>query len=256
MARIVRRFLLLGIMLSLAGCFRQAEETFEQVPADTATPGTGATLPPFNSTVLPTNTIPVLVTVLPSDTPDSIPTQPIFAVITPTNTPGQTFITPGSPSDSLIVVSPTPTQGTPATSTPGGLITPTDFFNPDESGVNSACEYEVKGGDTLFRIAVNNDTTVAAIKAANDMTSDAIFPGDILIIPGCGQTTAEATNVPGAGPTALPDGWQIHTVASGEVLGVIAERYGVPQSEIIAANELANPNSLSVGQELVIPAPQ
>ncbi len=258
MASIVRRIVLLGLMLSLAGCFRQAEETFEAVSpeASTADGSAFSTLPPFNSSVVPTSTIPVLVTVAPTNTLDSVATQPIIVVITPTETPGQTFITPGSPLSTLIVVSATPTLGTPGSPTPGGLITPTDFFNPDETGTNSACEYEVKGGDTLFRIAVNNDTTVDAIKTANDMTGDAIFPGDILIIPGCGDATVEATSEPGVGPTALPDGWQVHTVSTGEVLGAIAERYGVRQSAIIEANNLSNPNALSVGQELIIPAPE
>jgi membrane-bound lytic murein transglycosylase D len=44
-----------------------------------------------------------------------------------------------------------------------------------------------------------------------------------------------------------------HTVASGEALGVIAERYGVSLQSIVEFNKLPNANRIRVGMELVIP---
>jgi len=44
-----------------------------------------------------------------------------------------------------------------------------------------------------------------------------------------------------------------HTVAAGETLYSIARRYGVPADAIAAANGLANPNQLFVGQVLYLP---
>ncbi|MBD3348724.1 MAG: LysM peptidoglycan-binding domain-containing protein [Candidatus Eisenbacteria bacterium] len=44
-----------------------------------------------------------------------------------------------------------------------------------------------------------------------------------------------------------------HTVERGETLASIAADYGVTVSEIAAANDIDNPNLISVGQELVIP---
>lgn len=76
------------------------------------------------------------------------------------------------------------------------------------------------------------------------------------------QPTPEPTAVPGTEATAVPtqppttDGGQtVHVVASGDTLFSISQRYGVSQEAIIAANGLTNPNSLVVGQQLVIPAP-
>ncbi len=47
----------------------------------------------------------------------------------------------------------------------------------------------------------------------------------------------------------------IHVVQAGETLTLIARRYGVTVGEIVAANGLADPNCIEVGQRLVIPAP-
>jgi LasA protease len=48
---------------------------------------------------------------------------------------------------------------------------------------------------------------------------------------------------------------QEYTVKSGDTLGQISQRYGVSLEALIAANNLANPNLLEVGQVLIIPAP-
>ncbi|KXK50889.1 MAG: LysM peptidoglycan-binding domain-containing protein [Chloroflexi bacterium] len=238
----------------LSGCFRQADETFDEVTLAPATSsGQGITSVPVTSVLGPTHTVPLLITVAVTDTPGSLATegtseQPL------TVTPERTFITPGSPLGTFTVPTITPTPGLTLTITPGGLITPTDFFDADAAGVNSACEYEVRGGDTLYSIALRNNTTIAVIREANDLANDTIFPGDILIIPGCNDTAgADGTDSPDA--TEVPEGFIVHIVQSGEVLGAIAERYGVGQSLIIEANNLTNPNALSVGQHLLIPSP-
>ena len=44
-----------------------------------------------------------------------------------------------------------------------------------------------------------------------------------------------------------------HTVKRGETLANIAAQYGITVQEIAAANEITNPNIISVGQELFIP---
>lgn len=55
------------------------------------------------------------------------------------------------------------------------------------------------------------------------------------------------------GSTATSGGQTVHRVQPGETLYFIAVRYGVTVSAIVEANELANPNRLSIGQELIIP---
>jgi LysM repeat protein len=256
MVRILRLLTIIGLAALLTGCFRQAEESFESVTLDTpATEGGPTSLPVV--TAQATTTQPLLVTVASTNTPDARTEVPPTD-IPMTDTPAQVFITPGAPQNTMVAITNTPTLGTPMSPTPGGLITPTDFFNAETAG-DTACEYEVKSGDTLFRIALSNDTTVDAIREASDMDGDTIFPGDILIIPNCGEDEDEdevTEESPDGNATPLPDGWQMHTVVSGETLGLLAQRYGVGQSRIVEVNQLTNPDSLSIGQTLVIPAPE
>jgi LasA protease len=54
-------------------------------------------------------------------------------------------------------------------------------------------------------------------------------------------------------PTPPP---QVYIVQSGDTLGGIAARFGCQVDAIIRANKIANPNVLSVGQQLEIPSPQ
>lgn len=256
MARIVRLFALIALAAALSGCFRQAEDSFEDVTLESPpqVDGGPTSLPVVTAAV--TNTPPLIVSVAATNTADARTALPL--TVAPSETATQNFITPGSPLSTLSVMTATPTLGTPPSVTPGGLITPTDAFNIEVAGAD-ICEYVVKSGDSLFRIAINNETTVDEIRRVNELPNDTIFPGDVLIIPDCGEddTAAAATEEsPETGATALPDGWQTHTVAAGETLGLIAQRYGIGQSRIVAANELTNPDSLSVGQQLVIPAPE
>ena len=64
------------------------------------------------------------------------------------------------------------------------------------------------------------------------------------------QPTPTPTPRPRATPTPTP---VIYTVQSGDVLSAIADRFGVSVDEIVAANDIANPDVVAVGQELVIP---
>ena len=47
----------------------------------------------------------------------------------------------------------------------------------------------------------------------------------------------------------------IYVVQEGDILSTIADRHGVTVDAILAANELADPDFLSIGQVLQIPAP-
>jgi LysM repeat protein len=80
-----------------------------------------------------------------------------------------------------------------------------------------------------------------------------------------------STAVAAAGPTAAPaeaeteadttpqeeveeaDGPQVHIVQAGDTLGKISTLYDVPVEAIAEANEIINVNSISVGQQLIIP---
>jgi hypothetical protein len=54
----------------------------------------------------------------------------------------------------------------------------------------------------------------------------------------------------------LPEGYQVHVVASGDTLWGISETYGTTVDAIVSANNLANPEDLQLDQELIIPPPE
>ncbi|HMT21268.1 MAG TPA: LysM domain-containing protein [Promineifilum sp.] len=70
---------------------------------------------------------------------------------------------------------------------------------------------------------------------------------------------AEPTPPPAVDPTAppaqetSPTGEVIHTVQAGENLFRIGLRYGFTAAELAAYNGIANPNVISVGQQIRIP---
>lgn len=60
---------------------------------------------------------------------------------------------------------------------------------------------------------------------------------------------------PAAGGETSTGGGQSHTIQSGDTLYALALQYGVSIEDIVAANNLASPDDLDIGQVLVIPAP-
>jgi LysM repeat protein len=149
-----------------------------------------------------------------------------------------------------------------AESTPSGLITPTDFFDPNDE----ACFYTVESGDNLYRIALANGFSEAEMREANPELAGAnpiLQPGQQLRLPGCGvRTSDDEEDEPEIEPTAveaddepddLPAGGEVYVVTFGDTLTTIANRFGVSVQQIIAANDLDNPDRLQVGQELIIP---
>jgi LysM repeat protein len=69
------------------------------------------------------------------------------------------------------------------------------------------------------------------------------------------QVTEEPTSTPTPSPVAspTPSGPFIYTVQEGDTLTAIAQTYGVSVEDIVAANNLADPNALQIGQTLIIP---
>jgi LysM repeat protein len=66
---------------------------------------------------------------------------------------------------------------------------------PTATSANGQDTYKVKSGDTLSSIAANHKTTVKALRAENNLTTDRITVGQILKLPKSTITTA-ATNAP------------------------------------------------------------
>jgi LysM repeat protein len=107
--------------------------------------------------------------------------------------------------------------------------------------------YTVQSGDTLFGIATRFGVSLSALASANGITNlNLIFVGEPLTIPGSGG----GSNPPPPPPTGSGTSY---VVQRGDTLSAIAVRFGVSLADLIAANGLANPNLLFVGQVLTIP---
>lgn len=97
--------------------------------------------------------------------------------------------------------------------------------------------YTVKKGDSLWLIANKNGVSVDDIKNANNLTSNTLQIGQILIIPDKKTSTKEITYV----------------VKKGDSLWLIANKYDTTVEKIKNANNLIN-NTLQIGQILTIPS--
>lgn len=111
------------------------------------------------------------------------------------------------------------------------------YIGPDGSLQNT---YTVQAGDTLYSIARRFNLSVNELKALNNLTSNNLSIGQVLII-------SEEVNIPPDSGNAI-----IYTVQSGDTLYGIANRYGVSVADIIDLNNLGT-TVLTVGQKLLIP---
>ena len=125
-------------------------------------------------------------------------------------------------------------------------------------GSTAGATYVVKSGDTLSSIARRVGTTSAALRHANNLTSDYVRVGQELRLPTEGSAAAmtpaaaEPAAAPAA-PTKKADGSVVHVVKAGETLGAIARKYQVKVSDLAIANNIADPKKIRPGQELVVP---
>ncbi len=102
---------------------------------------------------------------------------------------------------------------------------------PDTGPETGAIEYIVRAGDTLWLLSQRFNTTVTAIKALNNLTSDTLMIGQVLIIPTSGATT--------------------YTVRSGDTLWLLAQKFNTTVNAIKALNNLTS-DVLMIGQVLII----
>lgn len=107
-----------------------------------------------------------------------------------------------------------------------------------QHGSAAPSTYTVKRGDALSTLAERFGVSMAALKFANDLESNEIQIGQVLMIPG--------------NATAGIDRFREHTIARGETLSQIAESYAVPMARLRETNQL-NGDTIRVGQVLKIP---
>ena len=113
----------------------------------------------------------------------------------------------------------------------------------------AAGTYIVKSGDSLSRIARNNQVSLSSLMEVNGMNSRSIIrPGQTLILPGASSIAVPSTTK----PTVVPPGATTHVVKKGENLTRIAGIYGVSIAQIMSWNGLTDAGKIRVGQSLVV----
>ncbi|MHB1133008.1 MAG: LysM peptidoglycan-binding domain-containing M23 family metallopeptidase [Chloroflexota bacterium] len=110
-------------------------------------------------------------------------------------------------------------------------------------GVAAAETHVVKSGDTLYGIGMKYGVEPDEIATANGLSD----PSRLRV----GQQLEIPTGTGAGAPQA--SGEQTYTVASGDTLGAIADRFGISEQSLAAANGITNPNRIQVGQTLAIP---
>ncbi len=107
---------------------------------------------------------------------------------------------------------------------------------------NENIYYTVKPGDTLCGIAQKYAVSVEGIVAVNYLTNKNVLSvGQKLQIPAIGGNNIKTNVIE-------------YTVAKGDTLSSIAQKFNIRMYDIMGLNELQNVNRLSVGQKLNIPA--
>lgn len=165
--------------------------------------------------------------------------------------PGQVICVPalmGGAQEGLEFAEPSPAYPTPATE--GGFGSEdTAAAAPQQLCPAGFTTYTVVAGDTLFFLARRFGTTVDVLLRANPQITDPnrLSIGQVICVP-----SGAPTPPPGV---TCPAGFTTHTVVAGETLFMIARRFGITVSELLAANpQITDPNNLMVGQVICVPS--
>lgn len=141
----------------------------------------------------------------------------------------------------------------------GPVREPVEEFVPDYAQVESAQTenqtvtstptdliHVVEVGDTLTNIAQRYNVEPANLAAYNQILDhNHVVIGQKLRIPPAGVTITAPAVVAG-----LPGADGYHVVRQGEALGAIAQRYSLTLEELMALNEIDNPNLVRMGTML------
>lgn len=117
--------------------------------------------------------------------------------------------------------------------------------------------HKIKSGETLSRIADQYNTTVAAVRNANNLGGNTIRAGAYLTVPVSTKPLDAYSKSAAARREAMQnrerDGTRVeHHVRAGESFWSIGRRYGVGTRELAAWNAMAPRDTLSIGQKLVV----
>lgn len=169
------------------------------------------------------------------------------------------YYTPSAPADSAPLLGLSPAER--ARTEPTRPLNPNEYISvsgPETTLVAPPPEpasYVVRSGDSYWRIAKANNTTIAELQRLNPgVKPDALRPGMTIKVPGTASALTPspvAPVSPGSGVTSAAAS-STYIVRPGDSLSKIAARNGTTVAALRAANTLRN-DIIQVGQSLMIP---
>ncbi|MDR4887485.1 LysM peptidoglycan-binding domain-containing protein [Fredinandcohnia sp. QZ13] len=112
----------------------------------------------------------------------------------------------------------------------------------------AASTYKVQTGDSLWKIAQKHNITVTQLKSLNNLTSDLIFPNQVLHTEINATNTTPSNNTPttnvkenqntSPSPSPSPSKATTYTVKSGDTLSGIAAKHKISLSDLMKWNNL------------------
>ena len=130
---------------------------------------------------------------------------------------------------------------------------PLDAFPGSEGATDNANGQETFTFDnTGTDNAGTEDANTGQPPAEGDLTMDGTG-GEGTVDNGGGENAGTVEQPPIVDPVVQPSADVVHTIVNGDLLGRIAEQYGVSVEDIMIANGLDNPDRLAIGDQLTIP---
>jgi len=111
--------------------------------------------------------------------------------------------------------------------------------------------YTVERGDNLIGISREHHVDVATLRASNQLDKDLLKVGQVLLIPDAGNGLSPLKGL-NRGQASSDASRLQHTVARGDTISDIADKYGVKSTQINNWNKLASNATIRPGQKLVI----
>ena len=140
----------------------------------------------------------------------------------------------------------------------GTVVNPVNYINgttvtpgvttPPTTTPSNGNSVVVVSGDTLWKLATANGMTVAELKSLNNLTSDAILTGQVLLLKSAATVTPTTPTTPTVTPGTTTGNV---TVSSGDTLWKIANANGLSVSELKALNNLTS-DVIVPGQTLLL----
>ncbi|WP_276729755.1 peptidoglycan endopeptidase [Bacillus sp. (in: firmicutes)] len=109
-----------------------------------------------------------------------------------------------------------------------------------------AATIKVKSGDSLWKLAQNYNTSVAAITSANHLSTTVLSIGQTLTIPGSNSGNSSTSS-----STTKKSGSSVYTVKSGDSLWLIANEFKMTVQELKKLNGLSS-DMIRAGQKLKV----